>query len=200
MKSQELKKAKRDLRTMVLAARDGLPSAERSRLGERITERFLSLPEVEGARIVMLFWSFGSEVPTRPLLTELHARGVVTALPRILEGMLSVRSYEPGDALTPTSFGAMEPAVGTPIAPDELDVVCTPGVVFDLRCHRVGYGGGFYDRFLPLTRRDALCAGVAFDLQIVDRDLPAGSFDLPIDLVVTESRILRRGERHGRAT
>lgn len=191
MRSQELKRAKRRVRAAVLAARDAVPPSERQRLGERITERFVAVPEFEAAGTVLLFWSFGSEVPTQPLLSAFHGRGVVTALPKVRGDELEVRTYVPGDALTPTAFGALEPAAGALVAPEDLDLLCIPGVAFDLQGRRVGYGGGFYDRFLLLTRPDALRAAVAFEVQIVDGALPAGPFDRPVDLVVTETRILR---------
>ena len=62
----------------------------------------------------------------------------------------------------------------------------------------MGYGGGFYDRFLPLTRPDAARVGVGFDLQLIDRDLPSGHFDLRLDVIVTESEVLRFRQRFRR--
>ena len=195
MTSQELKRAKRSVRASVLAARDALAPAERERLGVRIARRFLELPEVDRAETVMVFWSFGSEVPTQSLMTTLHTRGLVTALPRIRADALEVRSYVPGDPLTPTAFGAMEPAGGAQLDPQQLDVICVPGVAFDPQGRRIGYGGGFYDRFLPLTGSDAVRVAVAFEVQIVGADLPAGAFDRRVDVVVTESRVIRPGSR-----
>ena len=67
----------------------------------------------------------------------------------------------------------------------------TPGVAFDRSGRRVGYGGGFYDRFFPRTRPDTFRIGVGFDLQLIDGDLPGGHFDLGLDGVVTESGVVR---------
>jgi 5-formyltetrahydrofolate cyclo-ligase len=188
MRSDELKKAKREVRRAVLAARDAVPPADRARRGEQVAERFLGLPEVLAAGSVLLFWSFGSEVPTLPMIEALHERGVGTALPRIVEGNIQVRAFVPGDPMTETSFGAREPSGGRAL--EHVDVVCTPGVAFDLGGRRVGYGGGFYDRLLPRMPRAARIA-VAFDLQVLERPLPWGRFDEPLDALVTESRILR---------
>jgi 5-formyltetrahydrofolate cyclo-ligase len=187
MNSSELKKAKRDVRRRVLAKRDSLPPAMRESQGHLIVERFLALPEVAAAGIVMAFWSFGSEVPTAPLLEALRERGSRVALPRIVEGDLDVRLWSPGDATIGTAFGAREPADGAAVLPQDIDVVVTPGVAFDRKGRRVGYGGGFYDRFLAATRSDALRVGIAFDVQLLDEDLPGGDFDLGVDIVVTGS-------------
>jgi 5-formyltetrahydrofolate cyclo-ligase len=187
----DLKKAKRAIRREVLAGRDAMPSAERARLGDVIAGRFLALPEVERARVVMAFSSFGSELPTEPLIEALVDRGVTVALPRIVAGELEPRTWRPGEPTTAAPFGALEPAAGRTVAPETIDVVVTPAVAFDRTGGRVGYGGGYYDRFLLRTRDDALRAGVAFGLQLVEGDLPAGAFDLRVDVVVTERETIR---------
>jgi 5-formyltetrahydrofolate cyclo-ligase len=191
MNASELKRAKREIRRSVLAARQALGEADRLARTRAIHDRFLALPEVEHARTVMLFWSFGSEIATQPLIDRLHHGGVVTALPRVTGPQeLEAVAYAPGDPTRETSFGASEPAGGTVVDPGAIDVVVTPGVAFDASGRRVGYGGGFYDRFLLLAEAAPRVA-LAFDLQLLDRDLPAGAFDLPVDVVVTESRTIR---------
>ena len=192
MRASELKRAKRDIRRSVLAARDALGEAERIARSTVIHRRFLALPELEGAGVVMGFWSFGSEVSTPPLLDALHARGIRVCLPRIEGGRdLEAVVYEPGHPLTGTSFGGREPADGTILTPEALDLVVAPGVAFDRSGHRVGYGGGFYDRFLRRTRRGAPRIALAFDLQVLPHELPAGSFDLGVDAIVTEAETIR---------
>jgi 5-formyltetrahydrofolate cyclo-ligase len=186
-----LKRAKRRARAEVRALRDAIPEERRAHLGELVVDRFLALPEMASARAVMAFWSFGSEVPTQPLLARLHEAGLRVALPRIVDGDLEARTYAPGDPVTLASFGAGEPANGETIPPTDLDVIVVPGVAFDRRGGRIGYGGGYYDRFLRLVRADARRIAIAFGVQLVDDPLPAGPFDLPVDLVVTESEIVR---------
>ncbi len=153
----------------------------------------MALPELARPDIVLVFWSFGSELPTGPLIADLHARGIVVALPRIAAGDLEARSYRPGDELSTTAFGALEPAGGSLLDAQDVDVIVVPAVAFDREGRRIGYGGGFYDRFLPTTRRDATRVGVGYGLQLLapGRAVPAGHFDLRVDLVVTDSETLR---------
>jgi 5-formyltetrahydrofolate cyclo-ligase len=193
MTSYGLKKAKREVRRRVLEARDAIPPAERDRLAAEVTRRFLALPEVEGAGTVMGFWTFGSELTTTPLIGALHAAGARVALPRIVEGDIEPVTYTPGDPTTETAFGAMEPAGGEVLAPTDIDVVATPAVVFDRRGARVGYGGGFYDRFFAKVRPDTARIGIGFGVQLLPEgeSLPGGHFDLPVDAVVTESEVVR---------
>jgi 5-formyltetrahydrofolate cyclo-ligase len=189
VKSSELKRAKRRIRRQVLAARDALPPEDRAAMGGRITDRFLGLPEVEEATTAMLFWSFGSEVPTMRLIEQLHERGVAVALPRIEGADLVAVGFAPGDPTEPTSFGAREPAAGLSIARGRLDVVAVPGVAFDRAGRRIGYGGGYYDRLLRAT--GAVAVALAFDVQVLGEDLPAGGTDVDVDVILTESETIR---------
>jgi 5-formyltetrahydrofolate cyclo-ligase len=191
VRSQDLKRVKREVRRRVLAARDALPETRRDAQAATVAQRLLGLPEVERARTILAFWSFGSELPTMPLIEAFDARGVIVALPVIVEGELEVRTYRPGEPTTVTAFGAHEPAGGRRVDPQEIDVVIVPAVAFDRAGGRVGYGGGFYDRFLPRTRPDAARIGIGSSVQLVDGDLPAGSFDLRVDLIVTPEEVLR---------
>jgi 5-formyltetrahydrofolate cyclo-ligase len=184
--SDQLKRAKGSLRREVRALRDALVPEDREPAAAAIHDRALAeIARVGPVATVMAFWSFGSEVPTAPLIERLTLRGDRVALPRIVDGDLEARLYRPGDPVTETPFGAWEPAGGSVLDPGEIDVVLTPGLAFDRRGYRVGYGKGYYDRFLartgPPTRPMALC----FALQVVEA-VPAASFDLPVDIIVTE--------------
>jgi 5-formyltetrahydrofolate cyclo-ligase len=189
MNSGGLKRAKRRIRRQVLVERDAVPTTLRQERGKRVAERFLTLPEVQQARTIMLFWSFGSEVPTGPLIERLHERGVAVALPRIEDADLVPIAYVPGDPTTTTSFGAEEPVGGMRLDPSSIDLVGVPGVAFDRRGRRIGYGGGYYDRFL--RGLPAFTVGLGFGLQVLGEDLPGGSFDLPVDAIVTEGETIR---------
>ena len=193
MNAKALKRAKREVRRRVLAARDAIDPAERAGMAIEVADRFLALPEVRDARTVMAFSSFGSELPLDPIVGGLVARDVRVGLPRIVGSDLDVRSFRPGDPTTVTSFGAREPSDGAPIDPAAIDVIVTPAVAYDRVGRRVGYGGGFYDRFLPKTRPDALRVGIGAGVQLLDVDeaLPAGAFDLPVHVIVTPEEVWR---------
>ena len=189
MSTANLKRDKRRVRNAVRGERDAMPVDVREERAERVVERFLDLPEVQRASTVMLFSSFGSEVSTRSLIERLHARGVVVALPRIEGAALVPIRYAPGDPTTTTTFGAEEPVADARLDPPSIDVVGVPGVAFDRGGRRIGYGGGYYDRFL--RGLPAFTVGLVFGLQVVEDELPAGRFDLPVDAIVTEEETIR---------
>ena len=191
MSSGDLKKAKREVRRRVLAVRDAIDPDARARAAVHVTTLVLGLPEIDKARTVLAFSSFGSELPMLPLVEALVARDIRVALPVITGTQIEARTWKPGEATTTTSFGAEEPSGGTRIEPTSIDVILTPAVAVDRTGGRVGYGGGFYDRFLPHTRKDALRVAVVLAEQLVHEDLPAGAFDLRVDAIVTPEEVIR---------
>jgi 5-formyltetrahydrofolate cyclo-ligase len=191
VRSQDLKRAKRDVRREVLAARDALSAHDRIAQSAAILDRLLALPEIGGARVVLAFSSFGSEVDTAPLIEALDAGGVIVTLPVVVGSDIEARAFRPGDPTRVTHFGALEPMGGDAIDPLAVDVVIVPAVAFDRGGRRVGYGGGFYDRFLPRTRPGAPRVGIALSVQVVETPLPAGAFDLRVDAVVTSDEVIR---------
>lgn len=188
--SADLRARKRALREQVRARRDALPAHERVRRSEEISRRLFSLEAVAGAATVMAFSSFGSEVETRPIIERLAREGCRVALPRIEGGEIVAVGYQPGEPVRTASFGASEPAGGQILAPEEIDIVVTPGLAFDRSGHRVGYGGGFYDRFLTRVGAATPRIGVCFAVQLVE-EVPHGETDLTVDVVVTEDEVIR---------
>lgn len=188
--AHRLKQAKRVLRRAVLAERDAVPGDDRSARSRAIADRFFGLPEMAGAETVLVFWSFGSEVDTGPLIARLRSQGKTVALPRIEGNEVAPVVAAPETPMREASFGAMEPAEGPALDVAELDLVVVPGVAFDRSCGRLGYGGGYYDRLLEKRRDGVAAIAIAFALQIVDR-VPTGAIDRRIDGVVTETEMIR---------
>lgn len=188
--SDRLKRDKRRLRARVRALRDALPAGERDRASAAIAEGVLSLPEVARARAAMVFASFGSEVATGPIVEGLIGLGARVVLPRVEGGDLVAIEYRPGDPLVVAAFGMPEPAVAEVVDAADVDVAVTPGLAFDRRGYRVGYGGGFYDRFFAAAPSGLAKVGVCFDVQLVD-EVPHGPLDVRVDVVVTDREVLR---------
>jgi 5-formyltetrahydrofolate cyclo-ligase len=185
--------AKHEARRLGLDARDALAHSERERLAEAVRARALELPELEAARTVMLFASFRSELDTMPLAEWVISSGRRLCLPRVLKPRLMV-AYQVRDTaadLEPGRWGIPEPRPGLPeVPPQEMDFVFVPGSAFDEAGHRCGYGGGFYDAYLSLTRPGTPWVGLAFEAQLVSR-IVCEAHDLPVTAIVTERRVIR---------
>ncbi|MEM1414184.1 MAG: 5-formyltetrahydrofolate cyclo-ligase [Myxococcota bacterium] len=183
-------RVKHELRRRMKAVRGALPAAARKERSAKLAERLLALPELSGGPLVAAFVPIRGEVDLAPFLEGHRARGGTVALPRVdLEAQeVVLHLHEAGAELAQGAFGIPEPSPAAPRVPRP-DVVLVPGLAIDPRGHRVGYGKGFYDRLLP-ELEGALRVAVAFDFQLV-AEVPAASFDEPVDLVVTDARVLR---------
>jgi 5-formyltetrahydrofolate cyclo-ligase len=173
------------------AVRRGIPDGTRRRDAVAAQERVLALPAVRDARTVMLFSSFGSEVDTGLLADRLHRSGVRVLLPFLDGRELHAAAHRAGDELVPSSYGAKEPAGRTPVDPMEIDVVVVPGLAFDREGYRVGYGAGYYDRFLSGLSGGTVRVGLCFSEQLVDA-VPHGPADEPVDVIVTPTETIER--------
>jgi 5-formyltetrahydrofolate cyclo-ligase len=188
-----LRAAKLALRRERLAARDALPEATRAAAAAAIVARLAALPSFAAARCVLLTLPYRSEWDTRALVRIAIAAGKTVAIPRVdtAARMLEARAIvDPDGDAEPGFRGIPEPRAGRPrIEPAAIDWVLVPGVAFDAAGRRLGYGGGYYDRLLPLVPPSTPRVAGAFDLQIVPR-VPAAPHDLTVDAVVSESRAI----------
>ncbi|MGH1418743.1 MAG: 5-formyltetrahydrofolate cyclo-ligase [Hyphomicrobiaceae bacterium] len=151
----------------------------------------LASAEHDGATISGYF-SMPEELDTKPLLGALHAQGFKLALPVIVAKAMPLifRTWVPGDDMTTAKWGIREPHDSQPEV--DPDIVLVPLLAFDKRGFRLGYGGGYYDRTLEKLRniKPVLAIGLAFDEQEVDA-VPHDSYDQRLDMVFTQTRVLR---------
>jgi 5-formyltetrahydrofolate cyclo-ligase len=177
------------LRSRLLEARAALAAPERARAATVIHQHLARVPRLEGAKAVLGYAAFGSEVDLDPYLRTLIAQGVGVFLPWVEGTTLGVGRVRDLDAdLVPGWRGVREPRASgrRPARPDRLHAVIVPGIGFDRRGNRLGYGGGHFDRLLARVARDTLVVGVAFEVQLVDA-VPVAGHDRPVDVVVTEA-------------
>ena len=189
--SGKLLDAKRELRARILRERDATPAEDRATASASITALLLAREDFASSKTVLLTLPFGSEWDTRALLRAALAGAKTVALPRVnlATGVLDICAITrlEHDA-APGYRGIPEPAAHCELlGVASIDWVLVPGVAFDRAGHRIGYGGGYYDRLLPLLRADAHRVAGAFELQLVDH-VPAASHDVAVDAVVTEAR------------
>jgi 5-formyltetrahydrofolate cyclo-ligase len=186
-----LRDAKVALRARVLAERDALPADIRASASAAIVARLLARPDFLAAQCILVTASFHNEWDTslvRAPWTQADRR-----IPRVDKDARMLELHKITDLARDVRLGYRsipEPSADCPrIARDEVDFVVVPGVAFDGAGRRLGYGGGYYDRLLPLLSPRAPRVAGAFDVQVVDR-VPVGPNDIAIDAVVTESRAL----------
>jgi 5-formyltetrahydrofolate cyclo-ligase len=189
----DVRDAKRALRSQVLAQRDNMSVAMRSEAGRAIVTALAARADFDAATTLLLTLPFGSEWETRPLVALALARNKTVAVPRVNKATQSLELAVVSDLgrdVAPGYRGIPEPhAHCAALSREAIDWVLVPGVAFDGTGHRLGYGGGYYDRLLSgLPARVPRIAG-AFELQLVDH-VPSAAHDLAVDVIVTESRTI----------
>ena len=179
---------KASLRRMVREQREAMSEPARTSAASQVVGHLVAelMPQV--GRIVMSYMAFGPELDLHEFHDVILATGGRLVVPRVNGRIIEPVEFRPGTELVVSRFGIAEP-VGEPIDPLTIDVVLVPGVCFDRRGHRVGYGAGYYDRFLPLTRPDCRRIGVAYGGQLVDRvsDEP---HDQTVDMLITDEEVI----------
>lgn len=176
-----------ELRQELDGRRRGLSQSEWERAAHVAQEALIGSELWRAAKTVMLYQPIGREMPVSLLVAAALAAGKRLALPRCeRRRVMHARLWDgAAESLVRSNFGILEPAESASIVPpQELDLVVIPGVGFDREGYRLGWGGGFYDRYLPGVRGAKV--GIAFGVQIVEV-LPREAHDVRLDGVVTEA-------------
>lgn len=203
VETDPLRQLKAALRREARRRREALDPAWRAAAAAAIREGILALPEVraEGTRNISVFASFGSEIDTYPLLERIIEKHGGVLLPRVVADAGGAgggrrlefrRVNDLGKGLAPAYQGIPEPdpdVYPETVAAGEMDLIVVPGLIFDRRGFRLGYGGGFYDRLLAGARR-CRAVGIVYGPLLGEEPLPAGEYDRPVDAIVTEAGLI----------
>jgi len=181
---------KPELRAAALARRDALSESQRRAAAQALAARPFPV-ELKPGVVVAGYAPLRSEFDPRPLLAALAASGAQTALPAIVgrDQPLSFRIWSPGQPLVAGPLGILEPRGDAPVVIP--DILLVPLAAFDRVGHRIGYGGGYYDRSLAQLRASGprLAIGIGFAVQEIPA-IPALAHDARLDLVLTEAETI----------
>jgi len=189
---------RRALRAALRRARRALPPADHARHADRCTRLLAGLNAFRNAKRIAVYLPADGELDTTPIVARARAMGKTLYLPVLLphgDSRLWFARYDAGEPLVDNRFGIPEPAraARTRVSPLALDLVLAPLVAFDPQGHRLGMGGGFYDRsFAYLLRHTRWLRprliGLAHDFQYRPH-LPHQPWDVPLHAVVTEQAV-----------
>jgi 5-formyltetrahydrofolate cyclo-ligase len=193
-KTTLIRDRKQYIRRSIRAVRRGLSEAARLAHSRRVWERVAALPCYQHARVVLGYMAFDHEVLTDGLMQQTMASGKQLVLPMVLGDRQEMALYvieDLGCDVAPGYRGILEPQPQRTraVAPETLELALIPGVAFDLRGGRLGFGTGFYDRLLSRLPQGIPTVGLAFDFQVIPR-LPFQPHDMLLEAIVTEHRII----------
>lgn len=182
-------RSKAALRHSLLARRNAMVKEFVIKASEGLCLQLSQIPELAHAKELCTYYALRNEIDAKPYInTLLGVRSI--SLPRVTgdETMCACKIHS-WEQTEPGRFGIPTPTTACPeVAPQCLDVIFVPGLAFGRNGHRLGYGAGYYDRYLEKTK--ALKIGLAYDFQIV-ASVPSEPHDVPLDVIVTPTQVLR---------
>jgi 5-formyltetrahydrofolate cyclo-ligase len=182
------------IRERILLKRRSLKKAEIIKMSRKIQNRLFSLPEFKESTTISIYVDFDNEVGTKDIIRDSIYMGKRVSIPYTKGKKNSLLLSEIRDIdkeLETSTFGILEPKKEyfRYIPDNEIDVVIVPGIAFDEKGRRLGYGGGYYDRLLIKLNRDIVTIGLAFEFQILS-EIPWWFYDIFIDKIITERRLI----------
>ena len=197
MTTSESKKA---LRKGILAKRRNLSEEYQKQAAQEIYEKLRALEVYKEASVLCLYVPIQKEVDLFQYIPEFRADGKQIYLPRVNGNTMDFYAYNEQTALVEGAYHILEPDSMVQLEPEKTGGACLivmRGAVFTRSCDRIGYGGGYYDRFL--SGYDGYKIGITYRRNIL-RFLHYGRYDIPVDMIVTESffRLTDRSRLHGR--
>ncbi|NLU23652.1 MAG: 5-formyltetrahydrofolate cyclo-ligase [Clostridiales bacterium] len=181
---------KKELRQRIAAQKRVMTAEEIGRQSADLTEMFLACPLYKAARNLYAYLSYNQEVRTETILRRAQRDGKRIAVPKIIDGQMVFIWLDDLTAVKEGYCRIPEPLANSPVADDPTALVLVPGLAFDRSGHRLGYGGGFYDRFLQQEPHHPTVA-LGYDFQLIEC-VPADSHDRPVDIVLTYSDISKK--------
>lgn len=182
---------KKYLRKSIQSKRDSLSEKKRKADSKKIASVFLNTKQYLKSNNILIFYPFRSEIDTVPIIRKAISDGKKIILPKVAgKGLKLFYVDEISAQLKSGKYGIMEPSENLCVAAEisRIDLAVVPGVCFDRKMNRLGYGGGFYDRLLPKLPEKAKKIALCFQVQIVER-IPVEEHDNKVDIIITEKDI-----------
>lgn len=184
MKTDHLPVNKELIREEMRQRREAMPSTDVLAFSGQIVNKLLQLKPLRDARVIMGYMSIRNEVDLEPAYEQLAVEDRVLLLPRVEGHQIQAVRFTGKQEMRTSAYGIWEPS-GPAWDVQQIDAVLVPGLAFDYQGYRVGYGRGYYDRFLPQLRKDAFLCGVCYEFQVIASCGPHQA-DHPVNWIVTE--------------
>ncbi len=182
---------KKKLRKEFIAKRKSIPLIERKEKSKKIVEKLFKTPEFINAKKIMIYHSFKEEVETNLIIEKMHDLKKQVYIPHIVDEkkcLMNCTKLEKETELEFDCYGICKTKKNES-TPKKLDLIIVPGIAFDLKGNRIGWGKGFFDRFLK-KYKNTPTIGLAFEKQITKK-IPTNKFDVKIQKIITEKKIIK---------
>lgn len=182
---------KKVLRNKILSLRNALEIDNKIKMDESIYRSLFSLDIFNRAKNIFIYLSFGTEINTRTIIEKILQSKKNVYIPKVYKNNKSMKAIKLNsfNDLKENSMGILEPIEDENyIDKKDIDLIIVPGVVFDLEGNRIGYGGGYYDRYLEEIKDVVNKLVIAYEFQVIDY-IESEDHDIKVDYIVTEEKI-----------
>lgn len=186
----ETNNTKSEFRDYIAKKKEALPLVEKREMDNAIYETIINSHEFINAKVIFIYISFGKEVDTHNIIQYAIASGKEVCVPRVISRLKGMRALKINslDELEISNYGILEPKENSEeVSVENMDLAVIPGLAFDLQGGRIGYGGGFYDRFFSNSDINIKKIALAYEFQILE-EIPLEDHDIAIDSIITENR------------
>lgn len=178
---------KKDIRKKILGIRESLTEREAGEMSREICRKLLEMAGLHQAEWIYGYMPIRKEVDIRPFLEQLLEEGRNLALPRVCGDTMEFYRITSFADLEEGSFHVLEPKENCPKAESD-GIILVPGVVFDKKGGRLGYGKGYYDKYFAAHNQNLKKIGIGYTIQIIDT-IPTTPLDVPLDGLVCEKEV-----------
>lgn len=195
----DIRPLKNELRLASRLYRQGLTDGEKERLDKKIQNKLLNMWQYRQTDVILIYVATDIEIDTRLIISTALKDGKTVAVPRCVEGTREMEFYiiDGFSCLEKRTFGVLEPVPGQCERLDDFSsgLCIVPALVFDRSGYRLGYGGGYYDRFLSKFGGETV--GLCYN-ECVKDSLPHGKYDRRVDKLITQSSVINTLQKGGR--
>ncbi len=187
-----IEKSKTEFRSFYKKLRNEISEYERKKKSELIAQKFLSEFLNDSHTTYFIYNSFSSEVETGDIIKKLFKVGKKILIPKCNTDELTMKAvvYNPLEKVTANIYGIAENE-STVDFREEIDIIVLPGIAFDTTGTRIGFGKGYYDRFINTLTNAPVLVGLCFEEQLCDDKLPFDEHDAKVDYIITDKQIVQ---------
>lgn len=187
-------KTKSELRREILKIRSNMDNNDAAKKSYVIIDKLKNTEEYKFSNTIMVYMDFKNEVNTKKFVSEMLCEGKKVIIPYTdMENVVVIPiKIDSLNNLVYSRYGYLEPSaqmISKPFDVEKIDLIIVPGVVFDKKKNRIGFGKGYYDKLLHNKRDDAKSIALAYDFQVLD-DIPSEKHDIKMDKIITETLII----------
>ena len=185
-----IKELKKEIRKSIIEKRNKIKNKDKTSMDKKIIESFKKEDSYKKARGIFIYIGFGSEINTKVIIEDALKKGKEVYVPKVKGKEMLLIKIDSLENLVTSSYGILEPiGDNNNFDVDKLDLLVMPGVAFDNSGNRIGYGGGYYDRFLEKNKTNAEKIALAYEFQILNL-INNEKHDVKVDKIITEERII----------